>query len=86
MKLTMGFEKNKMNYHGTQAKEEPWNKQTVVGWKLHCVDLLQPIKQREKSNPEGGKTRAKWYKRFILYFPDGSWWNLDVALVSRLLK
>lgn len=84
MKLRILFEKNDMNYHGTQAKGETWNEQTIRGWKLRCVDLLRPIKEREKVNPEGGKTRAKWYKRFILYFPSGSWWNLDIALLQRL--
>jgi hypothetical protein len=83
MKFKVHLDKNGINHHGTQAKGEPWNNQTVRGWKLTCVDLLREIKQREQSNPEGGKTRAKWYKRFILYFPSGSWWNLDVALVSR---
>jgi hypothetical protein len=83
MKFRINFDKNVANQHGTQATGQPWNRETVRGWKLSCVDLLQPIKEREKENPEGEKTRAKWYKRFILYFPSGSWWNLDVALVSR---
>lgn len=83
MKLSVHFSKNYTNHHGTKAKGEPWNKETVHGLKLTCVDLLQPIKRRENSNPEGGKTRAKWYKRFILYFPSGSWWNFDVALLRR---
>jgi len=86
LKLKISLEKNDMNHHGTQAKGEVWNRQTVRGWKLHCVDLLRPIKEREQCNPEGGKTRAKWYKRFILYFPSGAWWNIDVALVSRVVK
>jgi hypothetical protein len=76
VKFTVKFGKSTTNYHGTQEKGKAWNKETVRGWKLRCVDLLQPIKGH-------GKTRAKWYKRFILYFPSGSWWNLDVALVSR---
>jgi len=83
MKFRINFDKNITNYHGTQAKGQPWNNETIRGWTLKSVDLLQPIKKREKANPEGGKTRAKWYKRFILYFPSGSWWNLDVALLSR---
>ncbi len=74
MKLRLNSGKSNINYHGTQAKGELWNQQTVKGWKLSCVDLLQPIKKREVSNPEGGKTRVKWYKRFILYFPSGAWW------------
>ena len=80
MKLRTYFGKSKMNSHGTQGKGEPWNQETVRGWKLCCVDLLGPIKARETANPEGGKTRAKWYKRFILYFPSGAWWNFDVVL------
>lgn len=83
MKLRFNFGKSDNNYHGTQAKGEPWNQQTVHGWKLSCVDLLEGIKGRETSNPEGGKTRAKWYKRFILYCPSGSWRHVDVALLSR---
>ena len=75
--------KSGVNYHGTQEKGDPWNQQTIRGLKCRCVDLLQPIKEREKSNPEGGKTSAKWYKRFILYLPSGAWWSLDVALVSK---
>ena len=83
MRIKLRLEKNATNHHGTQAKGDPWNEQTVHGWKLRCVDLLRPIKEREKVNPEGGKTRARWYKRFILYFPAGSWWNLDVTLLDR---
>jgi hypothetical protein len=79
----MKLEKNDMNHHGTQLTGEPWNRQTVHGWRLSCVDLLQPIKKREKANPGGGKTCAKWYKRLILYLPSGAWYNLDVALISR---
>jgi hypothetical protein len=82
LKLRINCEKSVTNYHGTEKKGEPWNRETVRGWKLRCVDLLQPIKEREKHNPEGGKTRARWYKRFILYLPSGAWYNLDVALVS----
>lgn len=79
LKLKINLYKSEVNQHGTQAKGEPWNQQTVHGWKVTCLDLLQPIREREKSNPEGGKTLKKWYKRFILYFPSGAWWNLDVA-------
>lgn len=82
MKFNMRFEKNAMNHHGNQAKGEPWDQQTVHGWKIRCVDLLQSIKEREKENPEGGKTRARWYKRFILYFPSGYWWNFDVVICT----
>ena len=80
--LRIKLEKNLMNYHGTQAKGQPWNEKTVRGWKLCCVDLLHPIRAREKANPGVGKIfpRVKWWKRFILYFPSGSWWNLDVAI------
>jgi len=83
MRLKLHLNKNSMNYHGTQAKGEPWNNETVHGYKVSCVDLLKNIKQRERDNPEGGKTCAKWYKRFILYLPSGAWWNLDVCLFSR---
>lgn len=83
MKLRTTFEKNGVNHHGTQAKGQPWNNETIRGWKLRCVDLLQPIKEWERNNPEGGKTRARWYKRFILYFPSGRWWNIDVALLGN---
>lgn len=83
MKLKMRLEKNNTNHHGTQRKGEPWNAQTIHGWKLSCVDLLGPIKKREKDNPEGGKTRAKWRKRFIVYLPSGAWWNFDVTLVKN---
>lgn len=82
MQLKLNFGKHVANYHGTQPKGEQWNKQTVRGYKLCCVDLLGPIKAREKSNPEGGKTSAKYYKRLILYFPSSAWWYLDIALVS----
>ncbi len=70
--------------HGTQRRGESWNHEIVRGWKLSCIDLLGPIKERERANPEGGKTRAKWYKRFIVYLPSGAWWNLDIALVQRV--
>lgn len=83
MNFKIRLEKNATNHHGTQANGEAWNNQTVHGFKLRYVDLLEQIKKREKVNPEGGKTRAKWYKRFILYFPSGSWWNFDVALVRK---
>jgi hypothetical protein len=84
MRLRFNFGKNDTNHHGTQAAGEAWDRKMVCGWKLRCIDLLGPIKEREAANPEGGRTRAKWYKRLILYFPDGSWWNLDIALVTAL--
>jgi hypothetical protein len=48
------------------------------------VDLLEPIRQRQAANPEGGRTRALWYKRLWFYFPSGACWNLDIALVRSL--
>ena len=81
MKIRVNFDVYSTNHHGTQTVTQPYNSQTVHGWKLCYVDLLQPIKKLEKDNPEGGKTRAKWYKRFILYFPSGAWWHLDVTLL-----
>ena len=83
LKVKFRFGKSDANYDGTQPKGKPWNQQTVHGWKLCCVDLLPPIKRREESNPEGGRTRARWYKRFILYFPSGAWRHFDVAIVSK---
>lgn len=81
MSIKFNSGKSKINYHGTQAKGEPWNNKTVCGPKLTCIDLLKDIKKFEKSNPEGGKTRARWYKRFIFYFPSGVWCYLDIALI-----
>lgn len=81
MKIKVTLENSPINYHGTQKKGEPWNGETVRGYKVTCLDLLKYVKEREASNLEGGKTRAVWYKRFILYFPSGAWWNLDVAMV-----
>ncbi len=83
MKIEVNCGKGAGNYHGTQAKGETWNMETVHGWKLACVDLLGPIKEREANNPEGGKTRALWYKRFILYFPSSYWWYFDLAVVKK---
>lgn len=80
------FGKSKTNHHGTQPKGEPWNQQTVYGWKLILVDILSSIKKRTESNPEGGHTRARWYKRIILYFPSGAWWHLDVVLIPWRTK
>jgi hypothetical protein len=51
---------------------------------LRMVDLLEPIRQRQAANPEGGRTRALWYKRLWFYFPSGACWNLDIALVRSL--
>ncbi len=84
MRIKVHLDKNVTNHHGTQMRGEPWNEQMVRGWKICVIDLLKDIRERETVNPEGGKTRARWYKRFILYFPDGSWWNLDVALVKSI--
>lgn len=82
MKFKIWFDKGDTNYHGTQAKGEPWNQETVRGWKLVTIDLLPGIKMREKHNPEGGKTRAIWYKRIIIYKPSGACWYVDMSLVK----
>lgn len=49
------------------------NRETVRGWKLKALNL-------KKANES---SRARFYWRVILYFPDGSWWNLDLAWVRR---
>lgn len=62
--------KSKTNRHGTHFT-------TVRGWKVTVVDLIQGMNQ---------KTRAKWYKRFILYAPSGAWWHVDVCLAKDWRK
>lgn len=63
MSLTRGI----TNQHGTEAKGEPWNKQTIHGWKLTYVKL---------------RMGRGWGRRFILYYPSGSCWYLDFYLLS----
>jgi hypothetical protein len=84
MRIKIHLDKNKSNSHGTQKKGEPWNREMIRGHKITVVDLISGIREREKQNPECGRTRAVWYKRFIYYCPSGKWWNLDVALVRSL--
>lgn len=72
MRLKYYFGKSSTNYHGTQAKGESWNNETVYGWKIISLDI-KPL----------GETRAKWYKRFILYFPSGAWWYFDMVIVCQ---
>jgi hypothetical protein len=84
MRIKVSLDKNKTNSHGTQNQGESWNWEMVRGPRFKMLDLLKEIRQRENQNPEGGRTRAVWYKRFIYYFPSGKWWNLDVVLVRSL--
>jgi len=51
MKFRINFDKTPQTSMETQATGQPWNRETVRGWKLSCVDLLQPIKEREKREP-----------------------------------
>lgn len=55
--------KSDTNYHGTQSKGEPWNEQTVRGWKVRIIKL--------------SRGRPGISLRFILYFPSGAWRHLD---------
>lgn len=86
IRIKIKLEKNATNHHGTQNRFEQWNRETVFGPRFAVVDLMGGIRERENHNPEGGKSRAIWYKRFIYYFPSGKWWNLDVAVVRPLMQ
>jgi len=78
MKKERGFEfsfdKSEINHHGTQAKGEPWNAQTVKGWKLKFINICRA----NSWNRELQKNLAFCW-RWILYHPSGSCWYLDVA-------
>lgn len=68
-------DKNKTNHHGTQKKGEPWNQEMVRGFKIRLVNINYC-----------GPTRVRWSKRLLIYFPDGSWWNIDLILLKRETK
>jgi hypothetical protein len=75
MRLKFDYSKGEMNYHGTEKKGEPWNKETVRGWKLKWLDLI-----KENFWQHQGKTRALIFWRFILYLPSGACRYFDVIL------
>ena len=54
------------NSHGTQEKGQPWNQETVKGWKLKRIPLL--------------RLSAGVSQRIILYTPSGAWWHADIYL------
>lgn len=89
VKVRFNFGKLKCNQHDhAKARAAKWDTsipfETIHGPALRMVDLLEPIRQRQAANPEGGRTRALWYKRLWFYFPSGACWNLDIALVRSL--
>jgi len=71
MKLKFNWHTGKGNHHGTQKKGEPWNQETVRGWKLKFLDIRSP------------NSLARWYGRWILYRPSGACYYFDVAFVSQ---
>lgn len=77
MRLRINFGKSDRNFHGKRLGYCTF--ETIKGWKVVVLDLLKEINKLG-----GNKSRAVWYKRVILYFPDGSWWHWDIALVKAL--
>lgn len=84
MKIKLNFGRFDMNWHEGDGGVILSGHKTIRGPKAKIVDILETIRQMNETNLEGGKTRAVWYKRFILYFPSGAWWHMDVAVVRSL--
>ena len=79
MHKIFNLDKGASNHHGTQKKGEPWNKETIKGWKITAHDMI-----KANSYIDGFGDRLLWYYRFILYKPDGSCWYFDVAIPKFL--
>jgi len=60
------------NHHGTQARGEEWNKETVRGPKFTYCKL-------DVHAPSTGH-------RIWFYFPSGKCWSFDVYLDRRVLQ
>lgn len=69
MKIIFDFSKGLTNYHGTQKKGEPWNRDTIHGPKLRYV-------KPSYVPPSSGH-------RLIYYFRDGSCWYFDIYFRRR---
>ncbi len=84
MKLKISFYSADMNWHAGDGGVIISGHKTITGPKFRIVDILETIRRISETNPEGGKTRAVWYRRLIFYFRSGAWWSMDVALVKSL--
>jgi hypothetical protein len=80
MKVRFNYSKGESNSHGTQRKGEPWNKETVRGWKVVFIDM------RKANSFSKEICRSPIYWRFILYQPSGVCHYLDVALVRSMKR
>lgn len=68
------------NHHGTEAKGQPWNRQTVRGWKAKIV-RLETFRILSTGN-ECIQSLAG--RRLWVYAPSGKCWNFDVYLIPTL--
>jgi hypothetical protein len=59
------------NHHGTERKGEPWNKETVRGWKAKWL-VLEGFDRNSKLKQNIGR-------RLIIYRPSGACWLFDVC-------
>lgn len=78
MKLTFHKGYSETNQHGTERKGDPWNKQTVKGWKLKVVKLETFV--RVAGWDDAWIVQSLAGRRLIVYRPSGAWWHFDVCL------
>lgn len=66
IELSFASNFHRHNYHGTQKKNEKWNKKTVRG----CPIKISIVKIDCTKKTSG--------IRFIIYFFNGSWFHFDI--------
>ena len=59
------------NHHGTERKGEPWNKETVRGWKAKWL-VLEGFASYPKLKQDIGRS-------LVIYRPSGACWLFDVC-------
>ena len=68
------------NHHGTERKGEPWNKETVRGWKC-CIVKLESFRILANGTESIQSIAGR---RLWIYAPSGACWNFDVYLLPTI--